>query len=93
VTRYALFLALFMALVGAIYAKGRVDGKQALQSRIEAAQEAAREAMRKAEKQRLIDQAERDRLARELEDMANADPVLVPQCLSPDRLRRLNEIR
>src|SRR3990167_1934176 len=29
-------------------------------------------------------------LARELEDRAYADPVAVPQCLSVDRVRRLN---
>lgn len=90
--RYALFLALCVALAGSIYAKGRVDGKAALQARYEAAQEAAREATAKLEAARLIAQAERDRLARELEDAANADPVLVPQCLSPDRVRRLQGI-
>ena len=36
--------------------------------------------------------AARDRLARELEDAAHADPVRVPDCLSPDRVRRLNRL-
>ena len=36
---------------------------------------------------------ERDRLARELEEAAYADPVLVERCLGPDRVRRLNSIR
>lgn len=36
---------------------------------------------------------ERDQLARELEGAAYADPVIVEQCLGPDRVRRLNAIR
>lgn len=92
-TRYALFLALCVALAGSIYAKGRADGKAALQARYEAAQEAAREATAKLEAARLIAQAERDRLARELEDMANAEPVSVPDALPASRVRRLREIQ
>lgn len=33
---------------------------------------------------------ERDVLARQLEEQANEDPVIVSQCLSPSRVRRLN---
>lgn len=92
-TRYALIAALLVAFSGALYGKGRVDGKHALEARIAAAVEGQREAVAKMETQRLLIEAERDRMARELEDMANADPVLVPQCLSVDRVRRLDRLR
>ncbi|EDM71033.1 hypothetical protein RAZWK3B_16590 [Roseobacter sp. AzwK-3b] len=36
---------------------------------------------------------ERDRLARELEESAYADPVTVERCLGPDRVHRLNNLR
>lgn len=36
---------------------------------------------------------ERDRLARELEESAYADPITVERCLGPDRVRRLNNLR
>lgn len=35
---------------------------------------------------------ERDDLARRLEEQANADPVVVNQCLGPSRVRRLNAL-
>ena len=34
--------------------------------------------------------AERDELARQLEEAGNADPIIVDRCLSPNRVRRLN---
>lgn len=92
-TRYALIASVLVALFGLAYAKGRIDGNAALQARIAAAVEGEREAAAKLEAQRLAIEAERDRLARELEDEADADPVAVPQCLSPDRVRRLNRLR
>lgn len=92
-TRYALIAALLVAFASGIYGKGRMDGKAALLARIEAASEAEREAVAKMETQRLLIEAERDRMARQMEDLANADPVLVPQCLSVDRVRRLDALR
>jgi signal transduction histidine kinase len=92
-SRYALIAALLMAFSGTLYGKGRVDGKHALAARIAAAVEGQREAVAKMETQRLLIEAERDRMARELEDLANADPVLVPQCLFVDRVRRVDSIQ
>lgn len=36
---------------------------------------------------------ERDALVRQLEDAANAEPVVVNECLGASRVRRLNAIR
>lgn len=58
---------------------------EAQRETIRAAEEASR-----IEEERLALEAERDALARQLEDDANAEPVAVPQCLGPSRLRRLN---
>lgn len=92
-TRYALIAALLVAVAGGLYGKGRVDGKAALEARIERAEAAARESRAKMEAQRLAIEAERERFATQLEDEARADPVLVPQCLSPDRVRRLDRLQ
>lgn len=51
------------------------------------------EAGQKLEEARRKVAQERDQLARELEDAAYADPVVVEQCLDLDRVRRLNAIR
>lgn len=59
--------------------------EQSRQETIRAAEQAGR-----IELERLALERERDALTRKLEDEANADPVLVPQCLGPSRLRRLN---
>lgn len=89
-----------LALVAAVFTSGRLvfergvtAGRDEFKAELAAAQAAARAALDVAEAQRLALQAERDRLARELEDAALADPVLVPQCLGPDRVRRLNALR
>lgn len=92
-TRYALLAAALMATHAGAYGWGRADGKALLQARIAQEREAAREAMAKIEAARLAAVAERALIAAELEDEANADPVAVPQCLSPDRVRRLNALR
>ena len=47
----------------------------------------------KIEAERLEIAQERDSLARQLEEQAYADPVVVNQCLSPGRVRRLNALR
>lgn len=51
------------------------------------------EAGKKLEAERLKIAAERDDLSRKLEEAANADPVTVPRCLGPDRVRRLNALQ
>ena len=50
----------------------------------------AAEVASRVEAERIEAEAQRDALARRLEDEANAEPVAVPQCLGPSRLRRLN---
>lgn len=89
-----------LALVAALFASGRLvfergvaSGRAEFKAELAAVQAAARAALDLAETQRLALQAERDRLARDLEEAALADPVLVPQCLGPDRVRRLNALR
>ena len=42
---------------------------------------------------RIASERERATLARTLEEKAHADPVAVPRCLGPQRLRRLNHLR
>lgn len=93
VTRYAILLAALLALGGGIYAKGRVDGREASEATLRAAVEAQREATAKLEATRLAAQAERDRMTRQLEDAANADPVSDAVALPAGRVRRLNAIR
>ena len=71
---------------GVGYFKGRADNEakhvaaQLLQVKADA--EAARALAMAEQKARL--------LARELEDAANADPVVVPECFPVGRVRRLN---
>lgn len=96
-TRLGITVALVLILTGAAYLWGRHDGRalcegahaaalaQAQAATIRAAEQASR-----IEAERLAIQAERDALARDLEDQAHADPVRNPDCLSADRVRRLN---
>lgn len=51
------------------------------------------EAGQKLEDARRVIAQERDRLARELEGAAYADPVVVKRCLGAGRVQRLNAIR
>lgn len=51
------------------------------------------EAGAKLEEERRSLAAERDALARQLEEESHADPVFVERCLAPDRVRRLNTLR
>ena len=48
------------------------------------------EADKAKETDRLAIEAERRRFSRELEDLAFADPVQSPACLSADRVRRID---
>ena len=92
-TRYALLAAALMATHASAYAWGRADGKALLEARLAQEREDARAAMITLEAARLAAVADRALLALELEDATNADPVTVPVCLSPDRVRRLNALR
>lgn len=51
------------------------------------------EAGQKLEASRIRVARQREMEARELEEQANADPVVVEQCFGPDRVRRLNTLR
>lgn len=89
-----------LTVVAAVFTAGRLifergvwAGRAELTAELAAAKAAARAALDVAEAQRLAVQQERDRLAQELEEAALADPVVVPQCLGPDRVRRLNALR
>lgn len=88
-----------LALLAAVWFQGHHAGRAACEARHTAALAAAQTATIRAaeeasrrEAARLEAEAARDRLARELEDAAHADPVRVPDCLSPDRVRRLNRL-
>ncbi|WP_162947025.1 hypothetical protein [Ruegeria sp. EL01] len=67
------------------YSAAEDDHKAELLEQIEAGQ--------RSEAARIRVANERDDLARMLEEEENADPVIVEQCLSPDRVRRLNALR
>ncbi len=89
--------ALALAFAAGIWLHGHYTGRTGCETRAALAQaEAERAAWRAAEAAsrkeaaRLAVEAERDALARELEDAANADPVAAPACLGPERVRRLN---
>ncbi len=80
-------LILGAVAIGA-YQRGRMDCTADYQAQqldqIEAGQKLD------AERRRLA--VERDELARQLEEEAHADPVVVHQCLGSDRVRRLNAL-
>lgn len=71
------------------YASCQAERAVALEKARSAAAEAAELASRK-EAERLAAEASRALLAAELEDLANADPVVAADCFSADRVRRLN---
>lgn len=94
----AAFLAVFAGLVLGTGAKWLYDaGYDACQVERATALEKARDEAAKAaelasrkEAERLAAEASRALLAAELEDMANAEPVVAADCFSADRVRRLN---
>lgn len=51
------------------------------------------EAGKKLEAARVAEAKKRETLARQLEEQAHADPIVVERCLGPDRVQRLNAIR
>ncbi|WP_290684713.1 hypothetical protein [Haematobacter sp. UBA3484] len=88
---YAAAVIAALAFGGGYWTRGSIEARKALDA-AEAAQD-ARERAARAEAQRLAVQAERDRLARKLEDAAHADPVRNPDALPASRVRRLQQIR
>lgn len=90
-------LGVFLAAMAGAMVWSYGNGYRAAMEKVgRAVEQSRRETIRAAEEagrielQRLALERERDALTRKLEDEANADPVLVPQCLGPSRLRRLN---
>lgn len=86
-------------LIGALVLAG-ITGWQGYRMGYAASENAQRqklldqiEAGRKLEDARRVIAQERDRLARELEGAAYADPVVVERCLGAGRVQRLNAIR
>ena len=92
-SRTAIVIAVLLATHGAAYTWGRGHGRSAVEARIVQERDAARVAVARSEAARLAAVTERALLAAELEDAAEAEPVTVPVCLSPDRVRRLNALR
>ena len=86
----AIALAIIAAL-GLAYGVGRHQGTAALQARLDAATVQAQ--AQAAETSKALAAAEQARrgLSQQLEDAANADPVLVPMCLSVERVRRIGK--
>lgn len=76
-------------LVVAVWVHGRQTGIAMCEAAYIVKQaEHTKEVIRR-EEDRLTIEAEREALARDLEDQANADPA-TSECLSVDRVRRLN---
>ena len=82
-----------LAVVGVVGWQGYRMGVNACEARQNAELLAQIEAGEKLEADRIRLKQQRDALARKNEELANADPVLVERCLSPDRMRRLNSLR
>ncbi|MCT4557363.1 MAG: hypothetical protein N4A61_04810 [Pelagimonas sp.] len=82
-----------VALGGAVFAFGFHEGGQRCEARhaIAAIEKAERAAQLDAERIEVAKQ--RDDLARELEELSNADPIIVERCLGPNRVRRLNALQ
>jgi len=81
-------LALAFALCVGFVSGTVYESRQSTQAALDAA-----EAARKLDMARQVLQAQRDRLAKENEDLARAEPPSHPSCLPANRLRRLNKIR
>ncbi len=82
-------LAALAAAVAFGYLRGAADYRADYQAR----ELAQIEAFRKLEAARIEALRARDELSRQLEEKAHADPVAVPRCLGPRRVRRLNALR
>ena len=82
-------LVVILLLVTGAYYKGHRDNQAKHNRQILAAMEEHREA--EIERQKLA--KERDKLKEQLEVLANEDPVVVNECLGPNRVFRLNQLR
>jgi Flp pilus assembly protein TadB len=89
VTRLAIAVAACLALLGAAYAVGLWQGTAALQARLDAEMVASQQAAAETTRALAVAEQQRARLARELEDAANAEPVSSAACLPLSRVRRL----
>lgn len=92
-TRALVILGVAAALLVAAYAHGRQAGAAKVRAELAADAEEARADQAAREAARLTIQGERDRMARELEDLAYAAPVTADHCLPADRVHRLNALR
>jgi hypothetical protein len=86
-------LVIFMVLIVAVFGTGWVKGRAALQARLDAQMAQAQTAALETSKALAVAEQARRTLSAQLEDAANADPIAVPECLSPGRVRRINAIR
>ena len=82
-------LALIAVVAGFAYQRGASDCRARYQARELAQIERANQ----LDRARIASERARATLARTLEEKAHADPVAVPRCLGPQRLRRLNSLR
>lgn len=82
-----------LAVVSTAFTLGVRHGGNVCRAEAQIVKDAAELVVKENELIRLTLELERDQLARELEDAANADPVTSPGCLPADRVRRLNRIR
>ncbi|WP_065328069.1 hypothetical protein [Tritonibacter mobilis] len=82
-------LALIAVVAGFAYQRGASDCRARYQARELAQIERANQ----LDRARIASERARATLARTLEEKAHADPVAVPRCLGPQRLRRLNHLR
>ena len=89
-TRYITFALVVMAALGAAYVTGHRHGTAALQARLDAATVQAQAQAAETARALAVAEQKRARLAQALEDQASAEPVTVPVCLGPSRLRRIN---
>ena len=84
------FIAGALAFAGTAQWYGYRAGYDAAVVEQQASQIDAMAAQASAERDRQALQAERDAIARQLEDQAYAEPVANPACLSLSRVRRIN---
>ncbi|MFP3383217.1 hypothetical protein [Tritonibacter sp. SIMBA_163] len=82
-------LALIVLVAGLAYQRGASDCRASYQARELEQIERANQ----LDLARVASERARATLARTLEEKAHADPVTVPRCLGPQRLRRLNYLR
>ena len=89
-TRYLIFAAAVIALLGGVALFSYRAGEAHVKAQIDAAKVDALNSAADAAIRLAAAEQEKARLARELEDAANQEPVSVPVALPPSRLRRIN---